>query len=206
MSTLGDGRVDRVHVQIGYRTRPDGPASEQFLLDLPVAEDGARPAEDIVLAALDPAVFAGGAIRRHHSLHVHRWHDSWGVATGALEVGLTVTTGRSSRGDTVARSEVVAQVFGELLRLAGSAPATPVSRDAALVRARRSVVAAYGEDVDGLAVRVEQHLADQDAWRFSLRSPTAEYAVQVGLVDGYSASVSVRRSAPSEVHNSIGGE
>ena len=95
------GRVDRVRVQVGYRARPDGPAYEQFLLDVPVPET-AGVAEQLdesrVLAALEPVLYAGAGPARHYSLHQHRWHTSWGSSPGALEIGLLVTTGPPTPG------------------------------------------------------------------------------------------------------------
>src|SRR5919112_5178284 len=90
------GRVDRLLVQVGYRATPDGPAHEQFLLDLAVPEGpGAEPValtEADILATLDPVLLVGSEAPRHYSLHQHRWHTSWGASPGALELGLLVTT------------------------------------------------------------------------------------------------------------------
>ena len=80
------GRVDRVRVQVGYRARPDGPAQQQFLLDLPVPGTDSDIGEDLldesrVLTALEPVLYVGGDAPRHYSLHQHRWHTSWGPRT-----------------------------------------------------------------------------------------------------------------------------
>ena len=92
------GRVDLVRVQVGYRSSPDDPAYQQFLLDLTVPETDSAPGQDAfderrALAALEPVLHAGSAAPRHYSLHQHRWHTSWGASPGALELGLLVTTG-----------------------------------------------------------------------------------------------------------------
>ena len=101
--------MDRVRVQVGYRARPDGPAHQQFLLDLPVPETDApatrtRFDESRVLAALEPVLYAGAEAPRHYSLHQHRWHTSWGPSPGALEIGLLVTTGTGGGGSRTRRS------------------------------------------------------------------------------------------------------
>ena len=49
--------------------------------------------EQQALAALEPVLYAGAGAPRHYSLHQHRWHTSWGLSPGALDIGLLVTTG-----------------------------------------------------------------------------------------------------------------
>src|SRR5690242_9577884 len=70
-SVLTLGRVDVVRIQVGYRARPDGPAYQQFLLDVPVprtdADDADPVDQDRVLSALEPALYVGGGTARHYS-------------------------------------------------------------------------------------------------------------------------------------------
>ncbi len=203
---LTRGRIDRVHVQVGLREGPEGPVGEQFLLELPAHEDGQPPDEEGYLARLEPVLRADGERPLHHSLHVHRWHTSWGVAGGALEIGLTVTTGSGDSRGTSAR-HAVAEVFRELLELGESPTPTPVTREQAVVIARRSVAAAYALDPEDLALTSEQHQADRGTWTLGLRAPALDrFVVVVGLVDGYAGSVHVRHRPADEVTASLGTE
>ena len=121
------GGVQRLRIQVGYRARPDGPAHQQFLLDLPV--QGADEAR--VLAALEPVLYVGTAAPRHYSLHQHRWHTSWGMSPGVLELGLLVTTGARTTATSDAALESVTRAFHDLLELAGRPESSTTSRDAA---------------------------------------------------------------------------
>jgi hypothetical protein len=206
------GRVDRLRVQVGYRAGPDDPAHEQYLLDLPVPPDGAVD-EAGLLAALEPVLYAGADAPRHYSLHQHRWHTSWGLSPGALEIGLLVTTGPTARpGPAVTAPgpahDGVTRAFRDLLVMVGRPPdPAPLSRDAAVLRARRSAAAAYAVDPDGLRLSAEEHHSDDGSWTISLTTTAGdEYDVLVGLVDGYPASVRVRHAERTEVFDSVGTE
>jgi hypothetical protein len=203
------GHLDRVSVQVGYRTRPDGPPYVQFLLDLAVPEPdpaGAQALVDeaLVLAALERTLHAGGTTARHYSLHQHRWHTSWGPSPGVLEVGLLVTTGTRPAGGPDATPGVTA-AFTDLMDTIGWPAPAPILHDAALLRARRAVAAAYAVDPGALSPRTGQHL--DGSWRIGLRAPTGEgYDVVVGLVSGYVGSVLVRRDERTDVVDSVGTE
>ena len=206
------GRVDRVLVQVGYRARPDGPAYEHFLLDLPVPEAGSDSDADVLeeprlLAALEPVLDAGAEARRHYSLHQHRWHTSWGPSPGVLEIGLLVTTGTRTAEVSRASLDGVTRAFRDLLELAGRPEPTPTSRDAALLRARRSAATAYARDPEALSVSREAHHPAENSWTIGLRAAAGdEYDVLVGLVDGYAGSVRVRHDERTEVSDSVGSE
>lgn len=206
------GRVDRVLVQVGYRVRPDGPAYQHFLLDLPGPEaDSPREQgafdEPRFLAALEPVLYAGGPAPRHYSLHQHRWHSSWGARPGALEIGLLVTTGTRTADVMQASLDEVVGAFRDLLELAGRPKPTPTSRDAAIQRARRSAATAYALDPDTLSLSAEEHHPAENSWTVGLRaSAMDEYDIVVGLVDGYAGSVRVRHEARTEVFDSVGSE
>ena len=203
------GRVDRVLVQVGYRARPDGPAYEHFLLDLPVPEPGSDDVldEQRLLAALEPVLDAGAEARRHYSLHQHRWHTSWGPSPGVLEIGLLVTTGTRTATVSQASFEGVTRAFRDLLELVGRPEPTPTSRDAAMLLARRGVATAYGGDPEALSVSREGHHPAENSWAIGLRAAAGdEYDVLVGLVDGYAGSVRVRHDERTEVFDSVGSE
>jgi hypothetical protein len=195
------GRVDQVRIQVGYRATPDGPAYEQFLLDLAVPSETPFD-EQRLLPVLEPVLYAGSAAR-HYSLHAHRWHTSWGASPGAVELALLVTTGPRR----AALSDNVTAPFRELLHMFESPALTPVSRDAAVVRAKRSAALAYGLDPDALSLSVEEHHASTNSWSLGLRTPRGdEYDVVVGFLDGYAGSVQVRHVDPIEVSDSVGIE
>ncbi len=203
------GPVTRVHVQVGYGGVPGRPPQEQYLLTLSVPEpdDPRAPFDDRpFLDALEPVVLVGTDVPRHHSLHVHRSHTSWGVSTGVVEIGLTVTTGPREPASG-ATDEAAIAGFRALLDLVGG-PATPVSsRQDAVVRARRAVEAAYGPDADTLALTSEEHHPDEGAWSIGLRAGAEDrYAVLVGLVDGCARAVRVRHEPVREVSDSLGTE
>ncbi len=206
------GRVDRVRVQVGYRARPDGPAYLQFMLDLPVPEpDSPRDldafAEPRVLAALEPVLYAGADAPRHYSLHQHRWHTSWGLSPGSLEIGLHVTTGTRTTAVSEASHDGVTRAFRDLLEVAGRPEPMPISRDAAILRARRGAAAAYGLDPDALSLGVEEHHPAENSWTVGLRTTAGdEYDVVVGFIDGYAGSVRVRHVDRIEVFDSVGSE
>ena len=203
------GRVHRLRVQVGYRARPDGPAHQQFLLDVPVPGLVAQAAFDEarVLAALEPVLYAGADAPRHYSIHQHRWHTRWGPSPGALEIGLLVTTGPATPSLLDAAHECVARAFAALLDLVGRPEPTPTSRDAAVLRARSSAAAAYALDPDTLSLTAEEHRPAEDSWAMGLRTTGGEeYDVLVGVVDGYAGSVRVRHPERAEVFDSVGSE
>ena len=206
------GRVTLVRVQVGYRARPDGPVHQQFLIDLPVpeAESAHEPdafEESQVLAALEAVLYAGADKPRHYSVHVHRWHTSWGPSPGALEIGLLVTAGSRKAALSEERQGGVTRAFSTLMDVVGRPEATPTSRDAAILRARRSAATAYALDSDALALSAEEHHPAENSWTVALRTTAGdEYDVVVGLVDGYAKSVRVRHGERSEVFDSVGIE
>jgi hypothetical protein len=206
-SALTLGRVDLVRVQVGYRAAPDGPVHQHFLIDLPVPEGAVPFDESHVLAALEPVLYAGAEAPRHYSLHTHRSHTSWGPSPGALEIGLLVTTGTRSAALSAAVEHSVIGAFGDLLDRLGRPTPTPTSRDAAILRARRSAATAYALDPDTLSLSAEEHHPAANSWTVGLRSPSGdEYDVVVGLVDGYARSVRVRHVVRTEVFDSVGVE
>ena len=207
------GRVDRVRIQVGFRAGPEDRPHEQFLLDLSVPEaDSARENDGLderqVLAALEPVLYAGAGAPRHYSLHQHRWHTSWGVSTGALDIGLLVTTGtRTTAATSEASHDGVTRAFRDLMEMAGQPQPTPTSRDAAILRARRGAATAYGVDPDVMSLSAEEHHPADNSWTVGLRSTAGDaYEVVIGLVDGYSGSVRVRHDLRVEVSDSIGAE
>ncbi len=203
------GAVHRLRVQVGYRARPDGPAHQQFLLDVPVpglvaqeAFDGAR-----VLAALEPVVYAGADTPRHYSIHEHRWHTSWGPSPGAVEIGVLVTTGSRSEAVSEAPVDGVTRAFRDLLELVGRPRPVPTSRDAAIQRARDAAATAYAVEAGALSLSTEEHHLATGSWRLRLRTTSGDgYDVVVGLVDAYIGSVRVRHAGRTEVYDSVGSE
>jgi hypothetical protein len=207
------GRVDRVRVQVGFRARPDDRPYQQFLLDLSVPEADIARGDDAfderrVLAALEPVLHAGGEAPRHYSLHQHRWHSSWGVSRGALDIGLLVTTGtRRTAAVAEASHDSVIRAFRDLMEVAGRPQSSPTSRDAAIVRARRAAATAYGVDPDAMSLSAEEHNPAENSWTVGLRATAGDaYEVVVGIVDGYAGSVRVRHEDRVEVSDSIGSE
>ena len=206
------GRMNLARVQVGYRERPDGPAYLHFLLDVPVPDASGVPDERVlgesrVLAALEPVVYAGADTPRHYSLHVHRWHTTWGPSPGALEIGLLVTTGSRTATVLEAANEGVTRAFRDVLEVVGRPEPTPTSRDTAILRARRSAATAYALDPDALSLSVEEHHPSENSWTLGLRATSGdEYDVVVGLVDGYARSVRVRHVHRVEVFDSVGSE
>jgi hypothetical protein len=207
------GRVDRVRVQVGFRASPEDRPYEQFLLDLSVPEaDSARENDGFderqVLAALEPVLHAGAGAPRHYSLHQHRWHTSWGVSPGDLDIGLLVTTGtRTTAAISEASHDSVTRAFRDLMEMAGQPQSTPTSRDAAILRARRGAATAYGVDPDAMSLSAEEHHSAENSWTVTLRATAGDaYEVVVGMVDGYSGSVRVRHEQRIEVSDSIGSE
>lgn len=205
------GRVDVLRIQVGYRARPDGAAYEQFLLDLPAPEpdgpDTSEPDEARVLSALEPVLYAGADAPRHYSLHRHRWHTSWGASPGALEIGLLVTTGPRTASVSAAALHGVIRAFRDLIDATGHPETTPISRDAALVRARRGAATAYALDPDTLSLSAEEHHPGENSWSLALRTPEQDrYDVVIGLVDGHAGSVRVRHVDRTEVFDSVGSE
>jgi hypothetical protein len=210
MLTLG--RVDRVRVQVGYRATPEGPAHDQFLLELPVPEADSPDEQDAclearVLAALEPVVYAGTDAPRHYSLHHHRWHTSWGPSPGTIDIGLLVTTGTRTTADSEAPLESVTGAFRDLLELADRPEPTPTSRNAAIQRARLSAATAYGVDPDDLSLSAEEHHQAENSWTVRLHTAAGDqFDVVVGLVDGCAGSVRVQHEKRTEVFDSVGTE
>lgn len=206
------GRVDQVRVQVGYRSRPDGPVHQQFLLDLPVpeaegADDRGTLEESRVLDALEPVLYAGNGVPRHYSLHTHRWHTTWGHGPGAFEIGLLVTAGTPSSAISEAWLDGVTRAFRVLMDVVGRPDPAPTSREAALQRARHSVATTYGLDLDALSPSAEEHHASENSWTVALRATAGEaYDVVIGLVDGYAGSVRVQHRSGIEVSDSVGSE
>jgi hypothetical protein len=204
------GRVERLRVQVGYRASPEDPAYEQFLLDVAVPEtDGAddRSAVDEprILAALEPVLYTGADAPRHYSLHQHRWHTSWGPSPAAMEIGLLVTTGSRTADVSEAACDSVSRAFRDLMELVGPPEPAPTSREAAILRARRSAATAYALDADALTVSTEMHHPAANSWTVGLRTTTREsYDVVVGLVEGYAGSVRVRHQERIEASDSVG--
>ena len=207
------GQVHRLRVQVGYRALPDGPAHQHFLLDLPVPEgrgDSDQPGGSLearVLASLEPTLYAGTGTPRHYSVHSHRWHTSWGASPGTLEIGLLVTTGPTGHDPSQFPSDSVSQAFRELMRLLGRPEPASTTREAALLRARRSAAAAYAVDAEELSVSTEEHHATENSWAVGLRTPAGEeYHVLVGFVDGCAGAVRVWHEDQVEVFDSVGSE
>ena len=204
------GRVDRVRVQVGYRASPEDPAYDQFLLDIAVAEadggDARNPIDERrILAALEPVLYVDAEAPRHYSLNQHRWHTSWGPSPAAMEIGLLVTTGIRSAPVSEAALASVTRAFQDLLRLADPSQPTPGSREAAILRARRSAATAFALDADALTVTTEMHDPAANSWRVGLRTAAGEsYDVVVGFLDGYAGSVRVRHKERMEARDSLG--
>ena len=208
---LSFGPVERLRVQVGYRTHPDGPAYEQFLLDLPLPEqeNGEVEAldESAVLAALEPVLQVSGGAPRHYSLHQHRWHTSWGASPGTLELGLLVTTGTRTPTVTEASRDGATEAFSRLMDLVGRREPVPISREVAVRRALSSTATAYAVEPTALSLSAEEHHASANAWTVHLRTTAGdEFQVVVGLVDGYAGSVRVRHAVRVEVSDSLGAE
>jgi hypothetical protein len=206
------GRVDRVRVQVGYRARPDGPAHQQFMLDLPVPATDSDVDRDLldqsrVLIALEPVLYVGGGAPRHYSLHQHRWHTSWGPSLGALDLGLLVTTGSRTTALSGAPLVGVVRAFRALLEAAGRPEPAPTSRDAAILRARQSAATAYALDPETLSLSAEEHHPAENSWTLGLRTTAGdEYDVVVGLVDGFAGSLRIRHVDRVEVFDAVGSE
>jgi hypothetical protein len=205
------GRVHLVRVQVGYRAGPEGPVHQQFLLDLPVAEEANGDREPLdearVLAALEPVVYAGNGGPRHYSLHAHRWHTTWGQSPGALEIGLLVTAGTSTAAASEAWLASVTRGFRDLMDVVGRPEPATTTRESALLRARRGVASSYGLEPEDLSPSAEEHHAAENSWTVALRTAGGEgYDVVVGLVDGYAGSVRVRHRHRIEVSTSVGSE
>ncbi|WP_067433359.1 hypothetical protein [Nocardioides jensenii] len=207
------GPVELVRVQVGYRADPEDAAQEQFLLDLTVPKSGSADGqgafdEHRALRALEPALLAGTDAPRHHSLHQHRSHTSWGASPGVLELGLLVTTGTEPRAaGSQARLDGVTRAFRDLMELTGRSEQMPTTRDAAFVRARRAAATAYAVDSERLSLGAEEHHAAENVWAFTFRAPAGDaFEVRVGFVDGYAGSVWVRHERQHEVSDSIGSE
>jgi hypothetical protein len=205
------GPVDVVRVRVGFGGGPEGWAYQQFLLDCPIQEAYSNLVpvigEQQVLAALTPVLYVGADAPRPYSLHQHRWHTSGSASPGALEIELLVTTGTWTAAAARASRDVVIRAFRELLEAAGPPEPTLTSRDAAIVRARRGVAAAFGLDPKTLTLSAEQHNPVENSWALLLTTTAGdEYDVLVGLVDGYAGSVEVRHERLLEVFDAVGSE
>jgi hypothetical protein len=206
------GRVDRVRVQVGFRAGPDDRPDQQFLLDVSVPGADRDPEdafdEQQALAVLEPVLRAGTGAPRHYSLHLHRWHTSWGLNPNALDLGLLVTTGaRSTAAAAQASHDSVTRAFRDLMHLTGPPRPVPTSRDAAILRARRAAATAYRVDPDAMSLSAEEHHPADNAWTLRMRTTAGDaYEVVVGVVDGYAGSVRVRHEERIEVADSIGAE
>lgn len=211
-SVLTFGRVDRARITVRYQVGPEGPAYQQFLLDLPLPEADASGAqvtgyETRILAALEPLLSAGRVEPWEYALHQHCWHTSHGEAAGALGLELMLITGGMEAATFEEAKEAVRGSFGEVLADLGVPGAGPTSRDDAVRIARDAVAEAYDTDVDALALTTEEHQPDADAWTVGLRTIGAdEYDVVVGLVAGYAGSLGLRHVDRSEVSDSVGSE
>ena len=205
------GPVDVLRVQVGFGGGPEGRAGQQFLFDCPIPEAYSNRVpvigEQRVLAALEPVLYVGADAPRPYSLHQHRWHTSGSASPGALEIELLVTTGTRTAAAARASREAVTRAFRELLEAAGPPEPTLTSRDAAIVRARRGVAAAFGLDPKALTLSAEQHNPVENSWALLLTTTAGhEYEVLVGLVDGYAGSVEVRHERRTEVFDAVGSE
>lgn len=201
------GSVRQLRAQVGYRSRPDGAAYQQYLLDLPVDENASPLEEAEVLAALAPALYAGADAPRHYSLHQHRSHTTWGLAPSALEIGLLVTTEAANPDLTRATDEAVIHAFRDLMVLIGGQGTDPLSREAALSRARRHAATAFKVDPESLWLSTEEHRPREGSWNIVLRTNHGEqYDVCVGFVDGYVDSARVGHARLIEVSDSLGSE
>ena len=207
------GRIDRIRIQVGFRATPTAPAYEHFLLDLTLDEERPQIEEAALMSALEPILYAPEGPPRHYSLHQHRWSTSWGPSPGALELSLLVTASRRPRDDADAGS--VAAAFRELIRLAGVAATEQITRDVAVIRARRATGVAYGVDEDALRLAFEMHDVGAGAWRIGLsdrgsehkgNQTSGEYDVVVGFVNGCAGAIRVRRDAEVEVVDSVGSD
>ena len=200
------GRVDRVRVQVGYRAVPDGPAQQQFLLDLPVPGTDSDVDRDLldesrVLTALEPVLYVGGDAPRHYSLHQHRWHTSWGPSPGVLDIGLLVTTGTQDDGAVRGPARRRGPRLPRPARGGGPAgadgrpPGTPRSCGHDRAPRRRTHV-----DPETMSLSAEEHHPAENSWAVGLRTTAGdEYDVVVGLVDGY------RRVGPGEARGARRG-
>lgn len=204
------GRIDLLRIQVGYRAWPDGPAHQQFLLDLAVPEahpSGRSGALDElqVLTLLEPVLHGDDVAGRHYSLHSHRWHTSWGLSPCTLEIGLLVTAGSPASASSGGWRAAVARAFESLLEQAGRAAHEETSRDAAILRARHGAATAFGLDAGTLSLSAEEHHPETNSWSLGLRTTSGhEYDALVGLVDGYERSVWLRHRRRVEVFDSVG--
>jgi hypothetical protein len=124
-----------------------------------------------------------------------------------LEIGLLVSAGSKTAAVSNACQESVVGAFRDLMDVLGRPGPTPTSRDAAIMRARRSAATAYALDPETLSLSAEEHHPAANSWTVSLRTTAGdEYDVVVGLVDGYARSVQVRHADPIEVSDSVGSE
>lgn len=189
---LAQGRVDRLRIQIGFRASPEAPAERHFLLDVPAPPEDALD-EDTLLAALEPAVHAGAPGPRHHSVHLHRWHTSWGAREGALEVGLHVTLGTLPPAYDDVRA-----ALRDVLAVVRAPASGPLPRDLAVTRARDAVLSTYGLDGE-LQLSSEEHHPHVNAWTIGLSRPGHEFLTEVGCIEGYAGSVEVHHRQRDEV-------
>ena len=200
-------------MQVGFRAGPDDRPDQQFLLDVSVPGADRDPEdafdEQQALAVLEPVLHAGTGAPRHYSLHLHRWHTSWGLNPNALDLGLLVTTGaRGTAATAQASHDSVTRAFRDLMRADRAAatrrrpPGTPRSCGPG-----RAAATAYRVDPDAMSLSAEEHHPADNAWTLRMRTTAGDaYEVVVGVVDGYAGSVRVRHEERIEVADSIGAE
>ena len=207
------GRVHLVRVQVGYRAGPEGPVHQQFLLDLPVPEEAAPAAgdpldESRVLAALEPVIHAGNGgapalLAARPPLAHHLGPEPGGTGDRASSSPRAQATAAASEAWLDTRDPRLPRPDGP----GGPPEASPTPREAAILRARRSVASSYGLDQDELSPSAEEHHPAENSWTVALRAAGGEgYDVVVGLVDGYAGSVRVRHRSRIEVSASVGSE
>lgn len=202
------GSVRELRVQVGYRLKAEGSAYQQYLLDLPVHDEDEHPFEETqVLATLGPVLYAGADAPRPYSLHQHRWHTNMGITPNTLEIGLLVTAATTTSDVVKAADDAVIRAFRDLMELTGRPVSDPLSREEALLRARRSAATAFKVEPESLWPGAEEHHPSEGSWTVMLRTNEGEqFDVRIGFVDGYAGSARVGHARPIEVSDSIGSE
>jgi hypothetical protein len=125
-----------------------------------------------------------------------------------LGLGLLVTVGARATTNVSGEShDGVLRAFRDLMEMTGQPEPTPISRDAAIVRARRAAATAYRLDPARLSLSVEEHHPAENSWALGLRTTAGDdYEVVIGFVDGYAGSSRVQHERRVEVSDSIGSE
>lgn len=201
------GTVDRVRVRVGYGRTVNGPASDVFLLDLPVVAAGAAFDEAPYLERLEPILDAAAGASPEFAVHVNRSHASWGAGESHVEIRVDLATGGESP-VTQADVDAVAASLERVLEHAGTSEAATLDHDGAIEQARARVVEAYPEaDPVDLTVSDEEHRAAEGAWRVGFRGRDLDrYVVLLGFVSGHPGSARVQHRPQSEVIDSVGSE